>query len=143
MTTQNPHGELRDFIRDSLAIGGTLNTRDADECLRDHETALLTDFTDRCATALSGCCSECDIAVKVIRGRLAATIDHAAVPERLNLHWAEQVDTPHDPAAETVVHLTDANDRPFALTLTADQREILGDMLLNPPDPDEVAAETA
>jgi hypothetical protein len=141
MSLQPQHQEMRDFVSDCLAIGSTLNTRDADECLHDHEAALLADFVDRCATALSGCCGECDIAVTTIRGCLTATLDGQSVPERTALRWAEQVDHPHDPAEDTVVHCTDAKGRPYALALTDDQRENLGGMLSDPPDPDEVAAE--
>ncbi|MGW2863347.1 hypothetical protein [Streptomyces sp. NPDC001205] len=141
MNHQPQHSEMRDFLRDTIAIGSTLTTRDADECLRDHETALLADFLDRCAVVLSGCCDECDIAIKVIQSRLTATLDGTALLERMNLRWSEQVDTPRDPAADTVVHCTDANGRPYALALTTDQRAVLGDMLLNPPDAGEVAAE--
>ncbi|MFI6055470.1 hypothetical protein ACIBCO_35960 [Streptomyces violascens] len=136
-----PHNEMRDFIRDALVIGSTLNTRDADECLRDHETALLAGFVDRCATALCGCCGECDSAIQIMRGRLVETLDGQVVTERMNLRWAEQVDHSHDPAKDTVVHCTDADGRPYALLLGDELCEALGGMLSGPPDPDEVAAE--
>lgn len=43
--------------------------------------AVLDDFIARCEVALSGCCSECDAAIAIVKGRRQAALDNALVPE--------------------------------------------------------------
>lgn len=43
--------------------------------------AVLDDFIARCEVALSGCCSECDAATAIVKGRKQAALDSASVPE--------------------------------------------------------------
>ncbi|MFJ9420777.1 hypothetical protein [Streptomyces sp. NPDC101249] len=43
--------------------------------------AVLDDFIARCEVALSGCCSECDAAIAIVKGRRQAALDGAPVPE--------------------------------------------------------------
>ncbi|MFI5473126.1 hypothetical protein ACIA6D_23165 [Streptomyces cacaoi] len=42
---------------------------------------VLDDFIARCEVALSGCCSECDAAIAIVKGRRQAALDAAPVPE--------------------------------------------------------------
>ncbi|MEU2730062.1 hypothetical protein ABZ650_20330 [Streptomyces griseoviridis] len=43
--------------------------------------AVLDDFIARCEVALSGCCSECDAAIAIVKGCRQAALDGAPVPE--------------------------------------------------------------
>lgn len=43
--------------------------------------AVLDDFIARCEVALGGCCSECDAAIAIVKGRRQSALDNAPVPE--------------------------------------------------------------
>ena len=49
--------------------------------LETARTAVLDDFIARCEVALHGCCSECDAAIAIVKGRRQAALDGAPVPE--------------------------------------------------------------
>ncbi|WP_331726007.1 hypothetical protein [Streptomyces sp. NBC_00470] len=57
------------------------------------------------------------------------------------LTWTGQVTHPGRGGGDTFVHCLDAAARPCLLRLDEDLAEALADMLGDPPDPDEVAAE--
>ncbi|MGW1870968.1 hypothetical protein ACWCPS_36185 [Streptomyces mauvecolor] len=66
----------------------------------------------------------------------------AAAAEPTPARWDWLVIHPQDnPDDDTIVCCLADGGQPIALRLDNHRREVLGDMLLNPPDPDEVAAE--
>lgn len=110
--------------------------------LAAHDRALLTDFVNRCTTALAGQRGE-DSALSVLRDQMEASLAPTEAHEGLALFWTERVTHPGTQPGPTVVHLADSVGCAYALRLDDEPREALGLMLTDPPDPDEVAAENA
>lgn len=110
--------------------------------LAAHHRALLTDFFNRCTTALADQRSE-DTVLSILRDQLEAALAEREAPEDLALSWTCEVTHPGTQPGPTVVHLTDSIGCAYALHLDDELREALGLMLIDPPDPDEVAAENA
>jgi hypothetical protein len=108
--------------------------------LAAHDRALLTDFFNRCTTALA---DREDSVLSILRDQMEATLAELEAPEHLALSWTERVTHPGTQPGPTVVHLTDTSGCAYALRLDDELREALGMMLVDPPDPDEVAAENA
>ncbi|MFH0245967.1 hypothetical protein ACGRHY_26935 [Streptomyces sp. HK10] len=109
--------------------------------LAAHGRALLTDFLRRCTTALAGQDGAEARVLSLLRDQLEATLREQRVPPVLS--WTGHVTHPGTQPDPTVVHLTDSAACEYALHLDDNPREILGLMLIEPPDPDEVAAENA
>ncbi|MEU5199011.1 hypothetical protein AB0G86_34070 [Streptomyces scabiei] len=108
--------------------------------LAARDRALLTDFVNRCTAALAS--REVSV-LSILRDQMEATLAELEAPEHLALSWTEQVTHPGTQPGPTVVHLTDSSGYAYALRLDDERREALGMMLVDPPDPDEVAAENA
>jgi hypothetical protein len=108
--------------------------------LAAHDRALLTDFVNRCTTNLADLE---DRVLSILRDQLAATLARLEAPEHLSLSWTRQVTHPGTQPGPTVVHLADSSGCAYALRLDDELREALGLMLIDPSDPDEVAAENA
>lgn len=64
-------------------------------------------------------------------------------PEGLALSWTGGVTHPGTQPGPTAVHLTDSTGCAYTLSLDDELREALGLTLIDPSDPDEVAAENA
>lgn len=62
-------------------------------------------------------------------------------PQPVPLSWTGLVTAPGTDPGPTTVHLIDDMDGTYALRLNDDLREALGQLLTEPSDPDEVAAE--
>ncbi|MFB6985555.1 hypothetical protein [Streptomyces sp. NPDC056304] len=62
-------------------------------------------------------------------------------PQPVPLSWTRLVTFPGADPGPTTVHLIDDTDGTYALRLDDDLREALGQLLTEPSDPDEVAAE--
>lgn len=108
--------------------------------LAAHDRALLTDFFNRCTTALA---DREDSVLSILSDQLEATLAELEAPEHLALFWTERVTHPGTQPGPTAVHLTDSSGCAYALRLDDELREALGMMLVDPPDPDEVEAENA
>ncbi|WP_331732106.1 hypothetical protein OG613_47455 (plasmid) [Streptomyces sp. NBC_00015] len=102
--------------------------------------ALLTEFVNRCTTALASCEGP---ALSILRDQMEATLAELEAPEELDLSWTGGVTHPGMQPGPTVVDLIDSRRRAYALRLDDEMRDALGMMLVDPPDPDEVAAENA
>lgn len=111
--------------------------------LAAHDRALLTDFFNRCTTALADHRGEDDAVLRFLRNQMEATLTDREALEPLALSWTRQVTHPGTQPGPTVVHLTDSTGGVYALRLDDELREALGLMLIDPPDPEEVAAENA
>jgi hypothetical protein len=102
---------------------------------------LLTDFINRCTTALAAQRAADSTVLGILRDQMEATLREQRVPPVLS--WTEHVTHPGTQPGPTVIHLADSTAREYALHLDDNLREVLGLMLIEPPDPDEVAAENA
>lgn len=109
--------------------------------LAAHDRALLTDFFNRCTTALAGQRGAGARVLSILRDQMEATLREQRVPPVLS--WTEHVTHPGTQPGPTVIHLTDSTAGAYTLHLDDNLREVLGLMLIEPPDPDEVAAENA
>ncbi|MET7487090.1 hypothetical protein [Streptomyces sp. NPDC005538] len=112
----------------------------AGQAAHDHDRALLTDFVRRYTTALA---EREDSVLSALRDQLEATLAQLEAPEQVALSWTGQVTHPGTQPGQTVVHLTDSSGCAYALRLDDELREALGLTLIDPSDPDEVAAENA
>lgn len=76
--------EERHSTNESLSAAAERLRADRDRIdeLEAGRPALLDDFIARCEVALGGCCSECDAAIAIVKGRKQAALDGAPVPER-------------------------------------------------------------
>ncbi|MGW3391918.1 hypothetical protein [Streptomyces cinereoruber] len=106
-----------------------------------HGRGLLTAFLRRCTTALAGQNVADARVLNILRDQLEATLREQQV--RPVLTWTEHVTHPGTQPGPTVVHLTDPAAGEYVLHLDDNLREALGLMLIEPPDPEEVAAENA
>ncbi|MFI5864761.1 hypothetical protein [Streptomyces sp. NPDC051546] len=103
------------------------------------DRALLTDFLSRCTTALTSPRGADARILSTLHDQVEATLREQRMP--LALVWTELVTHLGTQPGPTVVHLTDAMAGDYELHLDDNLREVLGLMLIEPPDPDEVAAE--
>ncbi|MFF3957395.1 hypothetical protein ACFYY1_29900 [Streptomyces sp. NPDC001890] len=109
--------------------------------LAAHDRAVLTDFLDRCTTAMSDQCGRNDAVLAILRDQLEATVTDETAPAPLALSWTGQVTAPGTQPGPTAVHLIDSTEGAYSLHLDDELREALGLLLIDPSDPDEVAAE--
>ncbi|MFH8257856.1 hypothetical protein [Streptomyces roseolus] len=106
-----------------------------------HGRGLLTDYLRRCTTALAGQDAGDVRVLNILRDQMEAVLREQQVLPVLS--WTGHVTHPGTQPGPTVVYLTDSAADEYALHLNDDLREALGLMLIEPPDPDEVAAENA
>ncbi|MFJ5952622.1 hypothetical protein [Streptomyces noursei] len=109
--------------------------------LAAHDRALLTDFLNRCTTALVDRRGADASVLSILRDQMEATLCEQRVLPVLS--WTEHVTHPGTQPGPTVIHLTDSTAGEYVLHLDDNLRGVLGQMLIEPPDPDEVAAENA
>ncbi|MFD7866977.1 hypothetical protein [Streptomyces sp. NPDC059783] len=106
-----------------------------------HGRGLLTDYVRRCTAALAGQDFGDVCVLNILRDQMEAVLrEQQGLPV---LSWTGHVAHPGTHPGPTVVYLTDSAADKHALHLDDDLREALGLMLIEPPDPDEVAAENA
>ncbi|MFF7117424.1 hypothetical protein ACFY91_34650 [Streptomyces albogriseolus] len=106
-----------------------------------HDRALLADLLNRCTSALAARHGAGASVLSILRDQMEAILHEQRVP--LVLSWTEHVTHPGTQPGPTVIHLTDSTAGAYALHLDDNLREVLGLMLIEPPDPYEVAAENA
>ncbi|MFE9252845.1 hypothetical protein [Streptomyces sp. NPDC007088] len=116
--------------------------RTSGTALAAHNRALLTDFINRCTTVTTCQRSE-ESLLGILRDQMEATLAELEAPEEQHLSWTGEVSLPGKQPGPTVVRLTDSLGHAYALGLDEDLREALGLLLVEPSDPDEVAAENA
>ncbi|MGW6145695.1 hypothetical protein [Streptomyces sp. NPDC055140] len=111
--------------------------------LAAHDRALLTEFLHRCATPLGDRRRGGNAVLSILRDQLEAALTAQGAPEPLALSWTRLVTAPGKEPGPTIVHLTDSAEGAYELRLDDELREALGLVLIDPSDPDEVAAENA
>lgn len=101
--------------------------------LAAHDRVLLTDFFNRCTTALVGQGGAGARILSILRDRMEATLREQRVPPVLS--WTEHVTHPGTQPGPTVIHLPDSTAGEYTLHLDDHLREVPGLMLIEPPDP--------